>query len=142
MISLDISVVYQIILFVVLFLILNKILFQPYLHLLEERDRRTTGVQHDSADLEHEGARLRAQYEEKIAQAEAAGYATKEAILRDGRQQRERILGQAREEAISSLEAVRREVASAREQEERLAAAEATVIAREMARKVLGREVR
>jgi F-type H+-transporting ATPase subunit b len=141
MISLDISVVYQIILFVVLFLILNKILFQPYLHLLEERERKTTGAQHDSADLEHEGARLRAQYEEKIAQAEAAGYAAKEAILQEGRQQRERILSQAREEAAHILEGVRRELATAMEHEKPLAAAEAAVIAGEMVSKVIGRRV-
>ena len=141
MISLDISVVYQIILFVVLFLILNKILFQPYLHLLEEREGKTTGAQHDSADLEHEGARLRAQYEEKIAQAEAAGYAAKEAILQDGRQQRERILSQAREEAATILEGVRRELAMAMEHEKPLAAAEAAVVAGEMVSKVIGRRV-
>jgi F-type H+-transporting ATPase subunit b len=141
MISLDISVVYQIILFVVLFLILNKILFQPYLQLLEERERKTTGAQHDSADLEHEGARLRAQYEEKIAQAVAAGYAAKETILQDGRQRREEILSQARQEAMSALEAVRREVASAMEQEKRLVAAEAALVAGEMVSKVLGRKV-
>jgi F-type H+-transporting ATPase subunit b len=141
MISLDISVVYQIILFVVLFLILNKILFQPYLHLLEEREGKTTGAQHDSADLEHEGARLRAQYEEKIAQAEAAGYAAKEAILQDGRQQRERILSQAREEAATILEGVRRELATAMEHEKPLAAAEAAVVAGEMVSKVIGRRV-
>ena len=40
MISLDISILYQIILFVVLWLILKKILFQPYLRLLEERERK------------------------------------------------------------------------------------------------------
>jgi F0F1-type ATP synthase membrane subunit b/b' len=51
MISLDISIVYQIILFVILWLILSKIFFRPYLHLLEERERRTTGAEHDSADL-------------------------------------------------------------------------------------------
>jgi F-type H+-transporting ATPase subunit b len=141
MISLDISVVYQIVLFVVLFLILNKILFQPYLHLLEEREGKTTGAQHDSADLEHEGARLRAQYEEKIAQAEAAGYAAKEAILQDGRQQRERILSQAREEAATILEGVRRELATAMEHEKPLAAAEAAVVAGEMVSKVIGRRV-
>jgi F-type H+-transporting ATPase subunit b len=141
MISLDISVVYQIILFVVLFLILNKILFQPYLHLLEEREGKTTGAQHDSADLEHEGARLRAQYEEKIAQAEAAGYAAKEAILQDGRQQRERILSQAREEAATILEGVRRELATAMEHEKPLASAEAAVVAGEMVSKVIGRRV-
>ena len=141
MISLDISVLYQIILYVVLLLILNKILFQPYSHLLEERERSTIGAQHDSADLEHEGARLRAQYEEKIAQAETAGYAAKEAILQDGRQQRETILTQARKEATNTLEAVRREVAAAMEREKRLAAAEVAVVAGEMVSKVLGRRV-
>jgi F-type H+-transporting ATPase subunit b len=141
MISLDISVLYQIILFVVLFLILNKVLFQPYLRLIEERERQTTGAQHDSVDLEHEGTRLRAQYEEKIAQAETAGYAAKEAILQDGRQQRERMLTQARKEATNTLEAVRREVAAAMEREKRLAAAEVAVVASEMVSKVLGRRV-
>jgi F-type H+-transporting ATPase subunit b len=141
MISLDISILYQIILFVVLWLILNKILFQPYLHLLEERERRTIGAEHDSIDLEHEGARLRAQYEEKIAQAQTAAYAAKDAILQEARQQREKILGQARAEAASKLEQARREIALALEKEKALAAAEAATVAGEMVSKVLGRKV-
>jgi F0F1-type ATP synthase membrane subunit b/b' len=77
MIHLDFSIVYQIILFLILWVILNKILFQPYLHLLNERERKTTGAEHDSSDLEHEGARLKAQYEEKIAQAQACRLCSK-----------------------------------------------------------------
>ena len=141
MIQLDFSVVYQIILFLVLWVILNKVLFQPYLHLLAERERKTTGAEHDSSDLEHEGARLKAQYEEKIAQAQAAGYAAKDAILQDGRQQRENILSQARAEAAGTLERVRNEVAGALEQEQRLAAAEVATVASDMVNKVLGRRV-
>jgi F-type H+-transporting ATPase subunit b len=141
MISLDISVVYQIILFLVLWLILNKILFQPYLRLIEERERKTTGAQHDSAELEREGERLRAQYGEKIAQAQAAGYAAKEAIVRDAREQGEKVLAQAREEAAATLERNRREVALALENESQLAAAEATLVAGEMVSKALGRKV-
>jgi F-type H+-transporting ATPase subunit b len=141
MISLDISILHQIILFIVLGLILNKILFQPYLRLLEERERRTIGAEHDSADLEHEGARLRAQYEEKIAQAQTAAYAAKDAILQEARQQREKILGQARAEAASKLEQARREIALALEKEKALAAAETTTVAGEMVIKVLGRKV-
>ena len=141
MISLDISILHQIILFIVLGLILNKILFQPYLRLLEERERRTIGAEHDSADLEHEGARLRAQYEEKIAQAQTAAYAAKDAILQEARQQREKILGQARAEAASKLEQARREIALALEKEKALAAAEAAAVAGEMVNKVLGRKV-
>ena len=141
MISLDISILHQIILFIVLGLILNKILFQPYLRLLEERERRTIGAEHDSADLEHEGARLRAQYEEKIAQAQTAAYTAKDAILQEARQQREKILGQARAEAASKLEQARREIALALEKEKALAAAETATVAGEMVSKVLGRKV-
>lgn len=141
MISLDLSILYQIILFVALWLILNKILFQPYLQLLEERERRTIGAEHDSADLEHEGARLRAQYEEKIAQAQTAAYAAKDAILQEARQQREKILGEARAAAASKLEQARREISLALEKEKALAAAEAATVAGEMVSKVLGRKV-
>ncbi len=141
MIQLDYSIVYQIVLFVVLWLILNKLLFQPYLRLLEERERKTTGAQHDSVDLEHEGARLKAQFDEKMAQGQAAGYAAKEAINQDARQQREKILGQARDEAGRSLEQVRQQVAAAMEQEKRLVAAEVSVVAADMVNKVLGRRV-
>ena len=141
MIHLDFSIVYQIILFVVLWVILDKLMFQPYLHLLAERDRKTTGAQHDSSDLEHEGARLKAQYEEKIAQAQAAGYAAKDVIVQEGRQQREKILSQARDEAVGTLARARNDVASALEQERGLAAAEVSNVAGAMVAKVLGRTV-
>src|SRR4029434_1095727 len=123
MISLDYSVVYQIVLFLIVWFILSKVLFRPYLGLLEERERRTLGTQHDSTDLEHEGARLRAQYEEQISHAQPAGYAAKEAILQEARQQRERVLNQAREEAMGMLEGVRRGVERQRHKKRQLGAA-------------------
>jgi len=141
MIQLDYSIVYQIVLFVVLWVILDKLLFQPYLRLLEEREHQTTGAQHDSVDLEYEGARLKAQYDEKLAQGEAAGYAAKEAINQDARQQREKILGQARDEAARSLDQSRQEIAAAMEREKPLAAAEVSTVAADMVNKVLGRRV-
>ena len=141
MIHLDFSIAYQIILFLVLWVILNKVLFQPYLHLLAERERKTTGAQHDSGDLEHEATRLKAEYEENIAQAQTAGYAAKDAIVQDGRQQREKIVSQARDDATGILERVRKDVATAMEQEKQRAVAEVATIANDMVNKVLGRRV-
>lgn len=141
MIHLDISIAYQVILFLILWVILNKVLFQPYLHLLAERERKTTGAQHDSGDLEHEAARLKIEYEEKIAQAQVTGYAAKDVIVQNGRQQREKILSQARDEATGMLERVRKDVTTAMEQEKRLAVAEVATIAGDMVHKVLGRRV-
>ena len=141
MISLDFSVVYQIVLFLVLWFVLSKVLFRPYLKLLEEREGKTAGARHDAADLEREGARLKAQYEERIAQAQAAGGLAKESIVQEARQRREQVLSQARQEATATLEQARREVASQLAREQQLAATEVATVARQMASKILGRNV-
>ena len=139
MISLDISVLYQIIIFVLLWLILSRVLFRPYLDLLDERERRTAGARHDSSELEREGARLKAEYEEKIAQARAAGTAVKDAIVQQGRHERETLLQQARAEAALTLESARREVQRQLARERGLLATEVAEVARDMVAKVLGR---
>ena len=141
MISLDLSVVYQIVLFLVLWFVLSKVLFRPYLKLLEEREGKTAGARNETADLESAGARLKAQYEERIAQAQAGGGAAKESIVQAARQRREQVLNQARQEATAILERVRREVASQVAGERQLAAAEAATVARQMASKILGRNL-
>ena len=141
MISLDLSVVYQIVLFLVLWFVLSKVLFRPYLNLLEEREGKTAGARQDTAELEREGADLKAQYEERIAQAQAAAGAAKESIVQEARQRREQVLSQARQEATATLEFARREVASQVAGERQLAAAEAVTVARQMASKILGRNL-
>ena len=141
MISLDFSVVYQIVLFLVFWAILSRVLFRPYLAVLEERERNTSGARHETGDLEHEGERLRAQYEEKIAHAEATGNALKEAILQEGRAQCEKILGQAREDATRALQNVQREMQIQLEIERQRAAAQITGLARDMVSKILGRSI-
>ena len=141
MISLDLSLVYQIVLFLALWFVLSKVLFRPYLKLLEEREGKTAGARNETADLEREGARLKAQYEEQIAQAQAAGGRAKESIVQEARQRREQILSQARQEATATMEHARREVASQMARERQLAAAEVAMVARQMASKILGRNI-
>lgn len=141
MIALDFSVVYQIIFFLVLWFILSRVLFRPYLKLLEEREGKTAGAQNETVELEREGARLKAQYDERIAQARATAAAAKESILQEARQQGEQVLGRARQEATATLEQARQEVASQMARERQLAAAEIATVARQMATKILGREI-
>jgi F-type H+-transporting ATPase subunit b len=141
MITLDVSVVWQILLFLGLWLIVSKVLFRPYMALLEEREQKTTGADESAYQLEHEAARLRVQYEEAIANAAAAGNAAKEAIVQQARQQREGLLSSARQEAAGILERVRQEVQSQLAQERELAIREADAVAQEMVSKILGRRV-
>ena len=141
MISLDISILYQVVLFVVLWLILNKALFQPFLAALDARERRTSGAQHDSSELEHEGAKLRAEYEEKLARAQSAGASERERILQAARDQREKILGAARLAAQETLAQARSEVAAALTAERRIVAIEAANVGADIASKILGRKI-
>ena len=141
MISLDISILYQVVLFVLLWLILNKTLFQPYLVTLDERERRTSGAQHDSSELEQEGANLRSEYEEKLARAQSAGVAERERILQEAREQREKILAAARLAAEETLVQARREVAAALASERRIVGIEAANIGADIASKILGRKI-
>jgi F-type H+-transporting ATPase subunit b len=141
MISLDFSVFYQIVIFLVLWIILSRVLFRPYIAVLEERERETSGASHDTEALDREGARLKAQYDEQLARAQAAAAVVKEAILQEARQQRERIISEAREEATASLEKVRREVQVQLDKERQRAMTDIGELARAMVSKILGRSV-
>src|SRR6187455_151 len=112
MIAINISVLWQILMFLGLWLIVSKVLFRPYMTVLEQREQKTTGADDSSEHLEQQAERLRAQYEETIVNAAAAGNASKNAIVQQARQQREALLTSAREEAAGILERVRQEVQS------------------------------
>jgi F-type H+-transporting ATPase subunit b len=141
MISFDYTVIYQMILFIVVWLILTPILFRPYLRLVEERERRTAGTQHESADLVREGERLKAEYDQGVAQAQVAAAAAKEAIVQQAREQRDQLIAGARAAATRALEQARQDVQRQLEKEKQLALTEAAGIAEEMVSKILGRRV-
>jgi len=141
MISLDYTILLQMFLFLLLWVVLTRVLFRPYVSLLEEREKRTGGTQDESLTLEQEGERLRMLYENGIAKARAEGEAAREAILQEVRQQREQVLSRAREEALETLERVRLDIRNELAREGEIAGREAEAIAQDMVGKVLGRRV-
>lgn len=141
MIALDYTVLIQIVAFLVFWFLLTKLLFKPFIGLLEERERRTEGAKAEAAALKEEGERLSKEYEQAIAKAKDEGRAAKEGILQEARQARERLLGQAREEAARMVQAAREEIRKELERGRELAAREAEAIARQMAEKILGRRI-
>ena len=141
MIAINISVLWQILMFLGLWLIVSKVLFRPYMVVLEQREQKTTGADDSSEHLEQHAERLRAEYQETIAKAAAAGNASKNAIVQQAREQREALLSSARAEAAGILERVRQDVQSQLAQEHELAVREADAVAQEMVSKVLGRRV-
>jgi F-type H+-transporting ATPase subunit b len=143
MIALDyiVTVLVQIVAFLALWFFLSKILFKPFIALLEERENRTEGLKAAAASLVAEGERLRAEYESAIAKANEEGAAVKETILQEARQTRERLLAESRAQAMDRMSAVREEIQKEMRKGREQAVQEATAIARQMAEKILERKI-
>ncbi|MBI2357372.1 MAG: ATP synthase F0 subunit B [Deltaproteobacteria bacterium] len=141
MIALDYTVIVQIVAFLVLWFLLSKLLFGPFLGLADERERRTEGTKREAAALSTEGEGLRSEYERAIENAREEGRNLREALLEQGRETQERLLAEAREESAKMVQAVREDLRRAMQRERELAAREAEGIARQIAEKVLGRRV-
>ena len=141
MIALDYTTLVQIGFFLALWFLLAKLLFRPFIGLLEEREKRTDGLKAAAAGLTAEAERLRADYESAIAKARDEGAAAKESILQEAHRTRERLLGEARAQATDRLAAVRDEIQKELQRGRALAAREAAEIARQMAEKILGRRI-
>jgi F-type H+-transporting ATPase subunit b len=141
MIALDYTVLVQIVSFLFLWFLLTRLLFRPFLGLLEERERRTEGVRAEAAALTQEAERFRAEYEGRIATARDEGGAIKQALRLEALEVREGLLAQAREEASRHLQTMREEVQRELRRARELGAREAQVIARQMVEKILGRKI-
>jgi F-type H+-transporting ATPase subunit b len=135
------TVLVQIVAFLALWFMLSKLLFRPFIALLEERENRSEGLKDAAVSLVAEGEGLRAEYESAIAKANEEGAAVKETILQEARQTRERLLAESRAQAAERMTAVREDVKKEMAKGREEALQEAAVIARQMAEKVLGRKV-
>lgn len=136
-----VQVLFQIVVLLLLWAILSKLLFKPFLALVEQREKRTEGLKAAAAALTAEAERLRADYESAIRQASEEGAAAKEQLLDEARRTREQLLNQSRAEAAERLTAVRQEIQREIQQGRAQALSEAEGIARQMAEKVLGRKI-
>jgi F-type H+-transporting ATPase subunit b len=141
LIDIDFTVVVQFVLFVVLFVIANRLLFQPYLQL---RERRRAGI--DGARAEAE--RMTAQADAKLADYEKQLAMARDRANEEGRKVRaeavtheREVTDQARKAAQKAIDeasaTMRRETDAARGQ----LMPQASALASAIASRLLGREV-
>jgi F-type H+-transporting ATPase subunit b len=141
LIDIDLTVVVQFVLFLVLFVIANRFLFQPYLQL---RERRKAGI---------EGARAEAERMTAQADARLAAYEKQLAVARDGANEEGRkvrleaaahereVTDKARAAAQTALDEAQAKVRSETEAARAQLMPQAEALARAISSKLLGREV-
>lgn len=141
LIDIDATVIVQFVLFLVLYAIANRLLFQPYLRL---RERRRAGIEGARAEAD----RMTAQADAKLAEYEKQLAAARDRANEEGRKVRleaaaherevtDRARAAAQKATDEAQAAMRRETEAARAQ----LMPQADALARSIASRLLGREV-
>jgi len=141
LIDIDLTVVVQFVLFLVLFAIANRLLFQPYLQL---RERRKAGIEGARAEAE----RMTAQADARLADYEKQVAAARDRANEEGRKirleaaaQERDVIEKARVSAATALDEAQAKVRSETEAARAQLMPQAAALARAISSKLLGREV-
>ena len=141
MIELNFTVIFQLAILLILMVALSKILFKPFLRVLQERRDWVEGAEKKARELQQRTEELWERYRDSMNAAQAQGAAIRDEIRKEGLSKETEILQKAMEEANRFLEGMKAKI-----QEEGQAARaglrlHAQNLSREMAEKMLGRSI-
>lgn len=140
-VDLDLTFVVQLVLFVGLTLVLKPVLFDPMLELFEEREKRIDGAKVQARHIDEKSATALAKYEAEMAKARAAANAEREKIRAAALKREQEILAEVRASTGKMIEDGKRAAHAEAERVRAALSSEASTMARELASRVLGREV-
>jgi F-type H+-transporting ATPase subunit b len=140
-VDVDLTFVVQLALFVVLTLILKPVLFDPMLKLFEERERRIDGAKLQARKTDEKSAEALTKYETEMSKARNTANAERDRIRLEGLKKEREILAAVRAATTKAIEDGKRAVQAEGEQARAALKAEAPAMARDLAARVLGREV-
>lgn len=141
MISINLTLFVQMGVFLAVLVILNRFLFQPILQTFDERARRVEDAKSQARSLEAETARQVAAYQGQIQEARSEGELMREGMRRTASTESENLIRRAREETGDMLGELKERIAREYREASATLKAEAQGMAREVAVRVLGREV-
>jgi F-type H+-transporting ATPase subunit b len=127
--------------FLLLMFILNKILYQPILKILEEREKKINDGQQEVKGLAAQGNKLVATYNEKLQAAKVEAMANKANARKDAVEQVNAVIQEARGKAEQEILQVRQRVAEEIEAAKKELEPELASMAATIAEQVLGRKV-
>ncbi len=141
MIELNWTFFVQMINFLILMFILERILYRPILKVLDERDKKIETGQERAKDLLDKSEYMLKDYKERISDAKVEALEIKNSAMREAEEEANRVINDGRKKAEEILEQIRadaeRQVEAARKELE----SEVGSIASSIVNQVLGREV-
>ena len=131
----------QIGIFLVLFLLLKPLLFDPMLRLFEERERRIEGAKNEAREMYQQADQKIARYEEQLTAVKRQAGEERDKLRAEGQRQEQQILAKVRAETNALLEQGKSKIAKDGAALRTELDGVSQTLAREIASRVLGREV-
>ena len=141
MIELNFTVIIQLAILLILMVALSKILFKPFLRVLQERRDWVEGAEKKARELQQRTEELWERYRDSMSAAQAQGAAIRDEIRKEGLSKETEILQKAMEEANRFLEGMKAEVQEESQASRAGLRLHAQNLSREMAEKMLGRSI-
>jgi len=133
---------FQIINFLLLMWILNRLLFRPFLRVAEEREEKTMGSRMQADGLAVKAKDLKEQYESRVSEATSQGASYKEMQRREGLSVGEKIVDEARIKCSDHISSARRELEASVSEVRKELVQLSINFSKEMTEKILGRDIR
>jgi F-type H+-transporting ATPase subunit b len=140
-ISLNITLLIQIAIFLTLMILLNQILFKPMVRVLENRKAWTEGRRKAAAEAEAEAEGIWSEYQKRLQDARADADRVKSELVRQGEAERQKIVDAAAAQAEKTVGEVRAQVRAEVQEARKVLEVEARTLAAAAAQTILGRSV-
>ncbi|MCP3874153.1 MAG: ATPase [Desulfobacteraceae bacterium] len=135
----DISVVYQMINFLVLLFVLNLVLYKPIRNVLLERKAKIEGMQTGAEKAAGDLVAGEDAYKDGLKQARSKGLKEKETFIEEASQEEKEIIDKINKKAQANLAEIKKQVADETEQARKALDAEVEAYAKAIGEKILGR---
>lgn len=135
----DISLVYQMINFLVLLFVLNLVLYKPIRNVLLERKAKIEGMQNGAEKAQSDLVAGEDAYNNGLKQARSKGLKSKEAFIEEASKEEKEIIDRINKKAQANLADIKKQVAQETEQARKALEAEVDIYAKAIGEKILGR---
>jgi len=106
-IDLDGSFFIQLVIVALVYVVLRKLVFEPYLATLDAREAKTVRTRGEATDLRAEAEALEQRYEAKLAEARDTAVSARASLRAEGNKRRDEVLGQAKRVSTAKIDAAR-----------------------------------
>jgi len=141
MIDLDFTVIFQLAIVLILMVALSKLVFKPFLSVVQERKDWVEGAEKKARELQQRSEELMERYRDSMSAAQAQGASIREEVRKEGLSKETEILQKAMEEANQFLEEMKGKIQEESQNARAGLRLQAKTLSREMAEKMLGRSI-